>query len=217
RKKKAAAKAKSPPSPPSFYFIGNSAWQKYVEEDLVGGVRLRDSRRRPVEEKDDGVPRVKSLTGHIGEPVDDIFMEEFERCHVYVPDLREKLTSCGYYEQVRKSQGYEVSMPPFEVDYCLVIDPTDPSTNLLRDCARYAAEIIGKIKKREHELVEVVRANVYHHWADMYLFTFTARDKSAANQPPQTFQAMALVQLVSSLNPTKEYHVTLTHSRLKPN
>ncbi|KAJ4848596.1 hypothetical protein Tsubulata_020265 [Turnera subulata] len=221
RRRKAAAKAESPPSPPSpspspspsLSFILKAEWEKYVEEDLVRGVSFIGNSRRPVEEKD-RAPRLKFLTGNLGRPVDDKFMKEFERRHVHVPDLREKLTSCGYYEQLRKSQGYEVSMPPFEIDYGLVIEPTNPSTKLLRGCARFAVGIIQKIKKREHELVEVVRANVYHHWTDLYLFTFTARDKSAANQPPQTFQAMALAQHVNSrdyLITQTDYLITLTH------
>ncbi|KAJ4847654.1 hypothetical protein Tsubulata_049774 [Turnera subulata] len=58
-------------------------WAKYVEEDLVGGVKLYRKYGQ----------------------VDDKYMEEFEEIHRLQPhNLHEALTRCGYYDQLRNSQ-----------------------------------------------------------------------------------------------------------------
>ncbi|KAJ4841259.1 hypothetical protein Tsubulata_044456 [Turnera subulata] len=140
-------------------------WTKYVEEDLVGGVKLYRKYG----------------------PVDDKFMEEFEEIHRLQPhNLHEALTRCGYYDQLRNSQGFEVSKPPFETIYGLLIEPANRSHHLVRGSAAVALSFIRKVKRKKGmglELVEVVGANARHDRGYLFYLTFTARDKFAADQP----------------------------------
>ncbi|KAJ4831453.1 hypothetical protein Tsubulata_043646 [Turnera subulata] len=168
------------------------AWRKCSEEDLAKGVQL---------DKD-----WRMLTN--GEPFTGEVLKRFKQSHE--PQLRRMLTRCGYYKEIRKSMGFEVSEPPIKDDGTLIY-PTDPNRNDVKLCALFAVAHIGVIKKRKQELVEVVRANAHQSWGFMFYLTFTARDK-ASTEKPQTFQAMIFFE-----EPNGDYyHVTPFYIRLKP-
>ncbi|KAJ4831454.1 hypothetical protein Tsubulata_043647 [Turnera subulata] len=146
------------------------------------------------------------------EPFTGEVLKRFKQSHE--PQLRRMLTRCGYYKELRKSMGFEVSEPPIKDDGTLIY-PTDPNRNDVKLCALVAVAHIGVIKKRKQELVEVVRANAHQSWGFMFYLTFSARDK-ASTEKPQTFQAMIFCEDSAEEPNGNYYDVTPCYIRLKP-
>ncbi|KAJ4838145.1 hypothetical protein Tsubulata_035234 [Turnera subulata] len=163
-------------------------WKRHSEKELKGGCVLDDDWNQFLERF---VVRAKG---------DD--------CH----SVQQILTGCGYYNQIRKSKGFEVPEIPIK-NNANYLYPTDPEDKLPRVCARYAAATIGAMKGMKLEVVEVVRANLYVCWNQVFYVTFTVREKGSANQTPQTYQA--IVALEEQSRPGR-YGITVVYIRLKP-
>ncbi|KAJ4842996.1 hypothetical protein Tsubulata_037865, partial [Turnera subulata] len=111
--------------------------------------------------------------------------------HASFPKKHQQLL-LPYYQHLRKSLGFEdvPDLDAHRLPYILIRRSPKKHTSIVKECARFATFMLGKVTGKKHYLVDVTGANCYCSFGRLFFVTFLA--KNSATHQCDTFQAVLL-------------------------